>query len=336
MLVALDDICERLIMDAVDALLDGPRAERAFLLKAMFEGSWAISVEDRAALTVCVMVQGIASYAGATGPHRLEPGDVVLVRGPAPYVFADAPDTPIQVRILPGQVCVDAGQVLLDDAMDLGVRTWGNSRAADATTILIGTYERETALGRLLLERLPDDLVLRGFDSPLVDLLGGEVVRSHPGQAAVLDRLLDLVLVSVLREAQHLLEGGVAPDPAVAQVVGVLRERPEHPWTVQAMADLAGMSRAAFARRFRRAMGEPPLTHLTRWRLALAADLLAGTDLTVAAIAPRVGYANAYALSAAFKRHHGAAPRAYAVGDGRGGHEQEGSAAWGRADVAKA
>jgi AraC-like DNA-binding protein len=58
-------------------------------------------------------------------------------------------------------------------------------------------------------------------------------------------------------------------------------------------------------------MGEPPLTYLTRWRLALAADLLVGTDQTLATIASRVGYANAFALSAAFKRVHGESPRQY-------------------------
>ena len=58
--------------------------------------------------------------------------------------------------------------------------------------------------------------------------------------------------------------------------------------------------------------GRPaPLTHLTRWRLALAADLLAGTDLTLTTIASRVGYANAFALSAAFKRVHGTSPSNY-------------------------
>ena len=58
-------------------------------------------------------------------------------------------------------------------------------------------------------------------------------------------------------------------------------------------------------------MGEPPLTYLTRWRLALTADLLVSTDNTLAAIASKVGYANAFALSTAFKRVQGESPRDY-------------------------
>ena len=74
---------------------------------------------------------------------------------------------------------------------------------------------------------------------------------------------------------------------------------------------MSGLSRAALARRFVLQMREPPLTYLTRWRLALAADLLVSTDSTLAAIASKVGYANAFALSAAFKRVHGESPRDY-------------------------
>jgi transcriptional regulator GlxA family with amidase domain len=176
--------------------------------------------------------------------------------------------------------------------------------------MLIGTYERGTAVGALLLEHLPAELVLPGLDLPVAGLLGREVVRDEPGQSAVLDRLLDLLLVSVLRTA--LPRGELAPsDPAVRGALRAMHEHPERPWTVQALAHAAGLSRAAFARRFAEAVGEPPLGHLTRWRLALAADLLAGTELTLGAIAARVGYADAFALSAAFKRRYGAPPSRY-------------------------
>ena len=310
MFVTLDDMCHRLGVDLLDALLDGPRAERAFLLKAMFAGTWSIRIEDEAALSVVVMARGSATFSGADGPRTVREGDVVVVRGPAPYTFADAPGAPEEIRILPGQVCVDPHGVLLEDAMDLGVRTWGNSRADDATVMLIGTYERETAVGALLLEQIPRELVLPGLDLPVADLLAREVVRDEPGQGVVLDRLLDLLLVSVLRSA---LPGGeLAPtDPAVRVALRAMHEHPDRPWTVQALAGTAGLSRAAFARRFAEQLGEPPLAHLTRWRLALAADLLSGTELTLAAIAARVGYADAFALSAAFKRRYGAPPSRY-------------------------
>ncbi len=68
------------------------------------------------------------------------------------------------------------------------------------------------------------------------------------------------------------------------------------------------MSRSAFAARFTELVGEPPMSYLACWRLCLAADLLVRTDATVDAIARQVGYANAFALSVAFKRVHGVRP----------------------------
>ncbi|NEC24913.1 helix-turn-helix transcriptional regulator, partial [Streptomyces parvus] len=70
----------------------------------------------------------------------------------------------------------------------------------------------------------------------------------------------------------------------------------------------AGASRAAFARRFTELVGQPPMAYLAGWRIGLAAELLRDTDLTVEAVARRVGYSGAFALSAAFKRVRGSRP----------------------------
>ena len=227
-------------------------------------------------------------------------------------MFADSNTTPIDIRILPGQICVDPAGRLLDRSMDLGVRTWGNTRSPDATTMLIGTYTQETSVGAHVLAHLPEVLVLPDLNTPTAAMLGTELASDAPGQVAVLNRLLDLVLVHALRHAYQagLMRGSPAAqtDPVIGRALGLIHERPEHPWTVAALAAEAGLSRAAFARRFADRVGEPPLTYLTRWRLSLAADLLAGTGLTLDAVAARVGYANPFALSAAFKRVRGLAP----------------------------
>ena len=309
MLVTLSYMCHRLIMSSLDVLLDGPRAERAFLLKAVFAGTWSITVEDRAPLTVVVVARGEATFTDSSGDQRVGPGDVVLARGPASYTVADSAETPTDIRILPGQVCIDPTGAILSESMSLGVRTWGNTRSEESTVMLIGTYERETSVGALLLARLPESVVLRGFDPSLVEMLSRELVSDAAGQVAVLDRLLDLVLVHAVREV---IDVSPAPsDPAIAEAVRAMEEHPEHPWTVESLGTHVGLSRAALARRFSGHVGESPLSYLTRWRLALAADLLAGSELTLAAIASRVGYANPFALSAAFKRVHGVAPSRY-------------------------
>jgi len=131
---------------------------------------------------------------GARKRRRPAPRD----RGPAHYTLADSGQTPSDIRILPGQVCIDPRGHLLDQSMALGVRTWGNSISGD-TAMLIGTYQHATEVGARVLSRLPSDVVLRDLDSPLIGLLASEISHDSPGQAAVVDRLLDLLLVTSLR-----------------------------------------------------------------------------------------------------------------------------------------
>jgi AraC-like DNA-binding protein len=88
-----------------------------------------------------------------------------------------------------------------------------------------------------------------------------------------------------------------------------MHHNPGEPWTVGSLAAACAVSRAALARRFAELVGEPPLTFLTRWRLAVAADLLADPDVTIGAVARRVGYSSPFALSTAFKRVRGVSPR---------------------------
>lgn len=281
---------------------------------------WSITVQDQAALTIMVVGSGGAVFTGTTGNAWLGVGDVVLARGPSPYVLADAADTAPDIRILPGQRCVDPHGTVLEEVMSLGVRTWGNVAAgsldaADATVLLIGTYAHATSVGGRVLSRLPADVVLRGVDTPLVSLLAEEIARNAPGQEAVLDRLLDLLLVSCLR---RLFAGDEAPawyaahdDPVVGTAIRLMHHNPAHPWTVASLAAACGVSRAAFARRFTALVGEPPMSFLTGWRLAIAADLLASSTATLGSVAAQVGYANSFALSAAFKRLHGVSPTTY-------------------------
>ena len=298
-------------MDGVSALVDGPRAQRAFALKAVFDGTWSITVEDRAPLTVVVMARGRATFTGHHGATEVGAGDVVLVRGPAPYTFADTAQTPEDIRILPGQVCVDPhGRILAARhgarRPDLGQHTL---RRRD------GHADRHLPardLGRLpaaveAAGRAGDPGPRSGTDRPV---RGGDrrrrtrAGRRHRSAARPAGRALRADACSRRRRDPR---GTTWSDARCAPS----RSTPNTPWTVESLATHVGLSRAALARRFAVQMGEPPLTYLTRWRLALAADLLVSTDLTLAAIAAKVGYANAFALSAAFKRVHGESPRDY-------------------------
>src|SRR5215468_11691452 len=188
-------------VDVFGGLLDGPRARGAFALRVIMDPPWSVRIEDRAPLSLVSVVRGHAWVIPEhDAPVRLGAGSVAIMRGPDPYIFADDPATQAQVVIHPGQHCTTPDGEPLTQAMDLGVRSWGNSPAG-STSMLIGTYERHSEIGRQLLSVLPPLVVMPAdaWDSPLLSMLGREIVRDEPGQEAVLDRLLDLLLVTVLR-----------------------------------------------------------------------------------------------------------------------------------------
>ncbi|WEV26405.1 AraC family transcriptional regulator [Streptomyces sp. 71268] len=189
--------------------------------------------------------------------------------------------------------------------------------AGGAAPVLVsGAFEGRGELSERLLRALPAVLVVPadGGPYPSVEVVADEVARNRPGQQLVLDRTLDLLLVAALRRWFD-DPGAGAPawcraldDPLVGRALRLLHDAPERPWTVADLAAGVGVSRAALARRFTALVGEPPMAYLAGWRVALAADLLRETDQTVDAIARRVGYANAFALSVAFKRLRGTRP----------------------------
>ncbi len=304
-------------MDALGGFLDGPRAQGAFLLRAVLEPPFALSIEDEAPLTLVILLRGSAWIGTRTDGTRLSVGDVALARGPDHYVFADGPATAPQVRILPGQECVSLTGQSLADVMGLGVRTWGN-RSDASTVALIGTYQGVGEVGRRLTAALPVLAVLRAeqWDSAVLGLLETEALRQGPGQQTVLDRLLDVLLIDAVRAWFARPDADVpawyaTDDPVVVSALQLLHDDHAHSWTVESLAAAVGVSRAALARRFAAAVGEPPMSYLTTWRLALAADLLLDPGATVGRVAHEVGYGSAFTLSTAFKRAYGCSPRSY-------------------------
>jgi AraC-like DNA-binding protein len=303
-------------MDLLAGLLESPRAREAFVLRMVMEPPWSVRVQDRAPLTVAAVVAGAAwiTPEGA-GPRLVEAGQIAVLRGPDPYDIGDSPDTPVQIVVQPGQRCEDLDGLSMEEQFTRGVRTWGNDPDG-STVVIVGTYEQVGEPGRRLLGGLPPLLVVGGAEvgPPVVDLIAAELTREVPGQSVVLDRLLDLLTVSVLRawfdrattEAPGWWQS--ATDPVVGPALRLLQHNPAHAWTVGLLASQVGVSRAALARRFTALVGQPPMAFLTEWRLTLAADLLLEPGATLQTVATRVGYGTGFALSAAFKRVRGISP----------------------------
>lgn len=320
-------------MDALVGLLDGVRARGAFVLRMMMDPPWSLSIRDDAPLTLICQTHGSAVIVGGSaGATWLHPGDVALTRGTEHYVFADDPATAPTAVIHPGNRCTTLAGETLTFELSLGVRTWGNSRSG-AMRSVICAYEGRSEVSARLLDVLPTVLVVRAeeLDPTLVDLLAREAGCDGAGQEAYLDRMLDVLLIAVLRV--WFGRDGNAPawwtaeqDPVVGPALKLIYNDPAHPWTVANLAAAVGCSRAVFARRFTEQVGEPPIAFLTSWRLAVAADLLRSSDVTIGAVARQVGYSTPFALSSAFKRAYGVSPNTHRANAARLADELDSSA----------
>ncbi|MFL1377650.1 AraC family transcriptional regulator [Nocardiopsis protaetiae] len=306
-------------MDPLSHILDGPRARGAFTLRTVMRPPWCIDARDGSALTVVVVISGRIWVGSPHGEVEAGPGDVVLARGPEPYMIADRRGRTPTVTVLPGQRCVSADGEELHLTLRHGVGTWGNNPDGP-DSMIVGAYEDDSEVGRLALSALPRLAVLPGerVDPALIALLTREITSARVAQAGLNDRLLDCLLVMAVRAwiedaPDHTPNWlNARRDPVVARALDLVHERPADPWTLAGLARACAVSRSTLADRFQRAVGTPPMTYLRTWRLTLAGDLLtAHPDLGLEAVAARVGYGSAFAFSTAFKHHTGRSPSHY-------------------------
>ncbi|CAM5329292.1 AraC family transcriptional regulator [Streptomyces tanashiensis] len=305
-------------MDPLASLLYEVRSDGALFSRNILAPPWSIGFAHGTPLAVVTMLRGSGWIVpgGDAAPVALGPGDVAVVTGAEPFSVTDdaRATTPPFYVVHPGHCTTADGEDVSEDVI-LGLRTCANAPGG-TTVLLTGSYQVDGRVSERLIGGLPRVLVVpqEGEVGPILELTDSEVSRDDPGQQAVLDRLLDLLLLSTLREWFARPEADppawyrALGDPVAGRALRLIHDRPARPWTVTTLAEETGVSRATLARRFGELVGEPPMTYLTGWRLALAADLLARTDATVESIARQVGYQSAFGLSVAFKRVYGTRP----------------------------
>ena len=305
-------------MDAFGDLFRGIRAQGSLFGSSTLTPPWALQFVDGAPLTLCTVLGGAGWIVPENRrPELLRAGETVVVRGPAPFAFVDEVGTRAE-PIACGEHCATPEQG--GTRHRLGWHDNCGASGDGATTLIVGAYPVRGEISRRLLDALPVVLHVApgGGTDAVRDHLAAEVTADTPGQQVVLDRLLDWMLVCAVREYFD-RPGGEPPawyaaqrDPVVGDALRLLHAEPAAAWTVSTLAGRTGVARSTLAKRFTDLVGEPPLTYLARWRMTLAADLLAEREAaTVAEIAHAVGYSDAFAFSAAFKRIRGVSPSGF-------------------------
>ncbi|WP_199551742.1 AraC family transcriptional regulator [Streptomyces sp. N35] len=304
-------------MDILSEALASMRTGQPVSVRTSGSAPWAMSLPPVSGSGFHVVLSGacwltpLQGYEGE--PVHLREGDVVFLRDGCGAILGDHPDTPPQVphdaEFAPG---APLGTVRVGED--------GGERA----DLICGYYHLDQARPHPLVSRLPRivHLPASGTHSPeltaAIGLLRSELDRPRMGSAGIVPALIDSLLLYILRawherQPDRSARGWAAAlaDQAVAPALTALHGDPARSWTVQELAARAGLSRAAFAKRFTELVGEPPMAYLTRWRMSTAARLLRESEAPLAAVAARTGYGSEYAFAKAFKRAYGKAPGGY-------------------------
>lgn len=274
-------------------------------------GDWSVQFGDQHQLIKCYAVVAGSCWLAVDGlaePVLLEQGDsFVLPRG-RPFRLAsdlDLPGVPAS-EILPiarrgGEVFINGGGGLSLVGSRFGVSGGHAGMLLAMLPPIVHIHrESERAALRWLVERMMQELR-----------------EAEPGGYLVVQHLAHMMLVQALRV--HLAQGpGIdagwffaLADRQLAKAISAMHTDPARRWTLKALAETAGMSRSAFALRFRQATRETPMDYLGRWRMLLACDRLENSRDPVSVIAPALGYESESAFSTAFKRVIGCSPRQY-------------------------
>lgn len=306
-------------MDVLDSLLDAMRPRGVALGRTLQKAPWGISFPAVPLVYFDFVLKGECWLRAPVPPfrQRVRAGEFLLVLDNTPHELGSSPDSATQpiARIMP-KLREQQRRPIRAPRMPKG-----------SAVVLYGTYQFQATLLSAL-RGLPRIIHVGAADigggdaggqaqlQALTGALTQEIDRPGAGSQAVIDRLIDLLLVYALRTCLKRPDAGSAAwvaalrDPALGRALGAIHAQPARDWTVARLAREAGRSRSAFAASFSQTLGQTPLAYLTQWRMTVAARLLRETPLGVAAVAQRVGYRNPYAFATAFRRVTGAPPGA--------------------------
>jgi AraC-like DNA-binding protein len=300
-------------MDILTDTLAALRTGRPGAVHTEADAPWGLRFPEIAGSGFHVVAEGHCVLLPPEGePVHLGPGDVVFLLRGSGHVLADSASSPIQ-GFAPERA---------DRTSPIGHVTVDGD--GPHTSILCGAYQLEGVHRHPLLAQLPEVIHLPANPGrhpalrSAVDQLCAELHEPGPGSDAVIAALIDLLLLYILRcwyagQPREQVGGWAAAltDPLIAPALQAIHEAPGHPWTVESLGGRAGLSRAAFARRFTAVVGEPPLGYLTTWRMTTAARMLREGGASLSTVAEDTGYTSEFAFAKAFKRHFGVPPGAY-------------------------
>jgi AraC-like DNA-binding protein len=305
------------VWTAVDPLgeaLHTLRMSGVFYCRSEFSAPWGLELPPmRDCLMFHVLTAGRCWIEGAPGERRLlQAGDLVVLPHGEGHTLVSEPGAACgRLFELPREQLSERYEVL---------RLGGGGAS---TSVICGAVRFEHPTARHLVAMLPPLICIEAASAPhaqwlqsSLSFMAAEARELRPGGEAVVTRLADILVIQAIRAwiagdpTSQTGWLGALQDPRIGRAMSLVHRDPAQPWSVASLAREVAMSRSAFAARFTDLVGEPVMQYVTRWRMQVALDLLRTEDVSVAALAARLGYESEAAFSRAFTRTVGTTPGA--------------------------
>lgn len=308
-------------MDALTEVLNSIRVRSTVYCPIEIGAPWGLSIKEERGASFCILTKGSAFLVIEDLKIRryLHAGDFIIITKKCACTLADSPQSTL----------IDLQEWLRRHPPGPD-GTFKVEGTGDVTNFIGGTFAFEHHESHPLLKVLPAFLHFSGKASrtgeegkmvdwfaTTLDFISSEATVRQPGFETVITRLSDILFIQAVRAYASTVSDeqpnwfAAAADPHIGAAIATIHRTPQRPWTVEQLATRSGMSRAAFASRFTKFVGEPPLRYLSRWRMHKAIEMMGENRLTTAEIASLVGYESTAAFSKAFKKWNGQGPGAY-------------------------
>jgi AraC-like DNA-binding protein len=273
-------------------------------------GEWCFQFDKDEYFRCFALMQGHCWLAmeGLPDAIRLEAGDFVVIPHGGPFRLAS------DLRAAPVDI-----MTVVQAPLNGRIVSWQGGGACLAISSLF-TFAGEHA--SILLEVLPRIVHIRNDAEReamrwYLERMMKVLREPEPGAVLLGEHLAQMMLIEILRlHLADIVKGGTGwlfalADKQMGPAITAMHESPGYRWTLRELAGRAGMSRSAFAQRFKEKVGSSAMEYLTRWRMLRAADRLMESRDSVSTIALSLGYESESAFGFAFKREMGCSPRQY-------------------------
>lgn len=191
----------------------------------------------------------------------------------------------------------------------------------EETALTCGVLSVDSLAAKKLISQLPslivvtrEDVQMQGTLQSLIQLMEEEAATLKAGGETVLANLADIIVIKAIR---HWIEHsptakqgwlGALKDRKIGKALALMHAHPESPWTLDSLADHAGMSRSGFSARFTQIIGLSAKQYLTEWRMGMARMKIMQSPVSLVELAAEFGYTSEAAFSRAYKRVFGVPP----------------------------